>query len=358
MIRHCIWRGAFALGFATMSLAAQQPAAAPRIPTIASAASPSPEADGRTIRLNVEVADKSGAPVAGLAQGDFTLLDNGATRPIVGFRVISRAAEPVQAFLVIDAVNARFDTVAYEREQAEKFFRSNGGRLPVPFTVGFLTDKGIEVQQGSSRDGNAQAQAIEANAPGLREVTRAAGFWGADERLEKSIQGIQQVIELAARQPGRKLVLWASPGWPLLSGPRMDLGTRQEEQIFSDVVAYSTAMREGNVTLYSINPLGPGEPLVQENYYQSFLKGIAKPSQTDLADLSVQVLAMQSGGQVLNSTDIGKSIERCLRDTESWYELTFEAARPEHANEYHHTEVRVSKPGVAVRTRDGYYAQQ
>jgi VWFA-related protein len=152
-------------------------------------------------------------------------------------------------------------------------------------------------------------------------------------------------------------VIWISPGWPLLSGPNVNLSQREQEHIYSTVVGYSTAMREGDVTLYSVNPLGAGESLLREDYYQNFLQGVSKPRQTDLADLSVQVLAMQSGGQVMNSTDLQDAIRKCLADADSWYELRLDPAHAEQANEYHHIEVRVDRPGLKVGTRDGYYQQ-
>jgi VWFA-related protein len=315
------------------------------------------DASSHTIRLNVEVSAKGGAPISDLTAKDFSLIDNGGARPFTDFRTLSRGQEPTEVFLLFDAVNARFQTVAYERNQVEKYFRSKHDGLPVPFTVGYVTDQGVQMQQGSSRDGAALAESLEANAPGLREINRSAGFWGADDRLQISLQAIQQVIAYAAKQPGRKLVMWISPGWPLLSGPSIDLDSRQQEQIYSNIVAYSAAMREGDVTLYSLDPLGPGEPLLREDYYQGFLKGIRKPSQTDLADLSVQVLALQSGGQTINSSDLGGTIQQWLADAQSWYELTFDAPPAEHPNEYHHVEVKVDRPGARVRTRDGYYGQ-
>lgn len=112
------------------------------------------------------------------------------------------------------------------------------------------------------------------------------------------------------------------------------------------------------MTLYNINPLGPGENLFRADYYQDFLKGVSKSDQTDLADLSLQVLAVQSGGLSLNSSsDVAGNLQRCLRDTESWYEVTFTAPVADHPNEYHHIQITVDEPGLTARTRDGYYAQ-
>jgi VWFA-related protein len=91
---------------------------------------------------------------------------------------------------------------------------------------------------------------------------------------------------------------------------------------------------------------------------RGFVKGISKPSQTDIGDLGLQVLAIQSGGLVFQTnSDIAGLLKKCLADAESWYRISFDPAVAEHPNEYHHVEVRLDKPGLTVRTRDGYYAQ-
>jgi VWFA-related protein len=193
---------------------------------------------------------------------------------------------------------------------------------------------------------------------GLREIGRDTGIWGANERVQISLQAVHELASYASGRPGRTIILWISPGWPLLSGPRIDLDNRQQQQIFGNVVAFSTELRQANVTLYNINPLGPGENLVRADYYTDFLKGVSKPGQTDLADISLQVLAAQSGGLVLQgSSDVSSMLSRCLDDTKAWYEITFDALGAEQPNEYHHIAISVDKPGLSARTRDGYYAQ-
>ena len=314
------------------------------------------QADGHTpIHLTVQVETKSGMPVPGLAQSNFTLLDGAATAPIKSFQPLTATQEPVEVILVFDALNARFDTVAAERTQIEPWLRSKGANLPVPFSVAVLTEKGITTMKSFSRDGNGLAQTIEANTPGLREITRASGFWGAEQRLTISLRAIDQLIAYAGTQPGRKLIFFVSPGWPILSGPGVNLTGAQEDHIFSTITQFSRAMRNANVTLYSLNPLGAGEALGRVDYYEGFLKGVSKPSQTDVGDLAVQVLALQSGGLALNSTGVSDMVERCLADGKSWYELSFEPAPADKSNEYRRIQVKVDRPDVKARTRNGYY---
>ena len=312
----------------------------------------------RSIKLDVVVAPKSGPQVMELKTEDFTLLDNKSQRPLTSFKVVAKGDVPVKVILMVDAVNTTFSRVAYVRDQVQRFLQADGGQLLQPTTIAVLTDKGAEMQPGFSKDGNALSQSFDHLTIPLREITRSAGIWGANDRVQISLTAVRQLTAYAASSPGRTILLWISPGWPLLSGTRIDLDAKQQNQIFGDVVVFSTQLRQAGVTLYNINPLGPSENLFRADYYQSFTKGVSKPSQTDLADLSLQVLALQTGGLVLNgSSDVAEGLKRCLHDTEGWYEITFDGAAAEKANEYHHVEIKVDKPGLTARTRDGYYAQ-
>ncbi|MBB6144542.1 VWFA-related protein [Silvibacterium bohemicum] len=315
-------------------------------------------ATSRTVRLNVIVSAKSGTPVSGLGEQDFSLLDNKAPRSIQSFKVVSSSQEPVKVILLIDAVNTNFDRVAYVRNEVQKFLKANDGKLANPTTIAVLTDDGTQMQKGFTQDGNALNASLEHYTIGLRQLTRSTGIWGANDRVQISLTAVQQLAAYALTIPGRKIVLWVSPGWPLLSGNRFDLDSKQQRQIFANVVAFSKELQQANLTLYNINPLGPEESLFREDYYQDFLKGVSKAGQTDLADLSLQVLAVQSGGLSLNGqSDVAGNLEKCLSDTESWYEVTFATSVAEQRDEYHHIQITVDKPGLTARTRDGYYAQ-
>jgi VWFA-related protein len=315
-------------------------------------------ATSRNLQLNVIVTPKSGVPVTGLQKDDFTLTDNKSPRQITSFKVASAVQEPVKIILLIDAVNTDFSRVAFMRTQVQNFLKLNGGHLAHPTSIAVLTDKGVQLQNEFSVDGNALSASLDSYTVGLREITRDSGIWGADERVQISLTAMQQLTSYAGSIPGRKIVLWVSPGWPLLSGARIELDGKQQQQIFADVVSFSKELQRSNLTLYSINPLGPGEGLAREDYYESFVKGISNPNQTDLGDLSLQVLAIQSGGLALNgSNDVVGALDRSVGDTKSWYEVTFETLAAEKPNEYHHIVVTVDKPGLTARTRDGYYAQ-
>jgi len=319
---------------------------------------PAPAAGPGSVNLDVVVTAQSGGPVAGLQQQDFTVLDNKVARPITSFLPVAGAEAPVDVILMVDAVNAGYQTVAYERDKIDKFLLADGGELPHPVTLAVLTDTGTEMQQNSSRDGKALRAAFDQYAVKLRTIRRSAGFYGAEERLELSLGALEGLIAKEETKPGRKIIAWVSPGWPLFSGPGVQLDRKQQEKIFAQVAAMSTRLRKARITLYSIDPLGSGENLSRADYYKVFLKGVSKPSQVDPGDLGLQVLATQTGGLALTSdNDIAAMLQRVMNDSKAYYEISFEAAPGDHVNDYHRVDVQVDKAGLIARTRSGYYAQ-
>jgi VWFA-related protein len=282
-----------------------------------------PTANGR-INLDVVVTPKSGPPVAGLQQQDFTLLDNKAPQPITSFQALGGSQAPIEVILLVDAVNNTFTNIAYERGQIENLLHANGGHLAHPTALAVLTDAGVKMQEGFSTDGNALSVSLDQYTVGLRDIRRSAGFYGATERLQLSLQALSDLIARETPRPGRKVVLWISPGWPLLSGPNVQLDSKQQQQIFQSVVSLSNQLRRARITLYSINPLGASDS-TRVFYYEQFDKGVAKPSQAVPGNLGLQVLAVQSGGLALTSSnDIAALLQECLVDTDAYYELSFD----------------------------------
>jgi VWFA-related protein len=309
----------------------------------------------------VQVTDKSGAAVRGLQKQDFTVLDDKQSKAIQSFVAVDNAtsATPVEIVLVIDAVNTSFTAVTYERSELKKFLLQNGGKLAQPVSLVVFSDNGTKMQEGSSRDGNALASLYDQYETGLRYLNRSQGVYGAAERFDMSIKTLMSLVSYEEKRPGRKLMIWFSPGWPVLSGPNIQLSGKDEREIFNSIVAASGGLRQARITLYSIDPHGPQEAGgIRVSYYKEFLKGVASASRAVPGDLGLEVLAVQSGGNVFNSTnDLTRAIENCVSDASAFYTLSFESAKPDRADEYHELQVKVDKPGTTARTRTGYYAE-
>jgi len=311
----------------------------------------------RTIQLDVEVTASKNGPVGGLNEKDFTVLDNKSPRPIASFTPVEGKHAPVEVVIVIDSVNTPYTYLGYQRDQLVKYLRSNGGALPYPTTFAVLTDTSFQLFQGASTNGNAVATELEHTDIGLREINRSQGFWGAADRLTLSLNALRSLTVAEERQPGRKLVLWVSPGWPLLSGPEVELDGNEADEVYHNAIAFSRELRKADITLYSVNSWGATESLGREFYYQSFLNGLKGPGDAEWGNLSLQVLATQSGGLVLSSSDVVSMMKQCVADADQYYRIVLDAPADEKPNTYHQIQVKVAQGGLVARTRTGYYAQ-
>jgi VWFA-related protein len=344
---------------ASAAQAPQQGASPQAAPPADNANSPARSA-GRRVSLDVVVTDKSGKAVSGLQQQDFTLLDDKQPQPILTFHETDEPAAdpPMQAILLVDAVNNGFQGVSLQRQQLEKFLRQDDGRLPMPMSLLFLADTSTQLQPVPTSDGKALADALNSSQHGLRIDGRSQGFYGAVDRIQISLRTLHQLIAYEATQPGRKLLIWLSAGWPLLSGPEVQLSAKDQDFLFNNIVELSGALRQARITLYSVDSLGVSGT-VRNFYYESFLKGVTAANKTQNGNLGLQVLAIQSGGQVLTgSNDVTSSIVSCMADAKAFYTISFDSPPADHPNEYHSLQVKIGKSGLTARTRTGYYAQR
>jgi VWFA-related protein len=315
-------------------------------------------APGR-ISINVVVADKRGNPISGLEPGDFTVLDNKQTRKLEGFQAVNRETlrkDPVHVVIVVDMINTGFDTVAREREELAAFLKENGGELANPTSIAFFADSGLKLQKGFTQNGSALLADFGRRQSELRIIGRSAGFYGAADRLEMSLGELGQLAAYEETQPGRKMILVISPGWPLLpiAGDESDLKARN--WVFSSIVQFTNGLREAKIELYCLDPFDLGR--TNPYYYQDYLKGISAVKDATYPDLALQVLAEHSGGQVIiNGKDISGELRAAVRDASTSYELTFERAPGSKANEYHALEVQVDRPKIVVHTVSGYYVR-
>ena len=311
------------------------------------------------LKLEVVVSQPNGKPIGGLSQQHFHVSVNGNPESIVGFQAVEGAAAHVEVILMIDTVNTSFSTVAYERSEIERFLKQNQGRLAQPVSIAVLTDTGMQISPHPSTDGNDLAAFLQKTKVPLRTITRSTGFWGWVEKFQISASGLFSLSTAQQSRPGRKLLIWVSPGWPLLSGAEVELTGKDEESFFNNLVTISAAMREARITLYSVDPLGTQDAdRYPTMFYKSFTKGVRSPRNMQIGNLALQVLALDTGGRIFNSSNgISSEIAQAVEDADAFYTITVDPPPASHPNEYRAISVTVDQGGATARTLTGYYAQ-
>jgi len=252
-------------------------------------------------------------------------------------------------------VNMPFESVSYTREQVEMFLRQNGGHLAFPVSLAFLTNTGMQMQSGALTDGNELAKHLEETTGSLRTIGNSAGGWGDIERFEYCVKMLQTLVQSIKDEPGRKLVIWAGPGWPMLDSPGINFSDKGQKQFFESVVALNTMLHEGQIELSSV---AQGMPNGATFLYEAYLKGVKKSTQALPPNLALKVIAVQSGGRAIPpSNDVAAAIGTVVQDAGTYYEITFEPPKPDGPNDYHELKLKVNQAGLTAHTTAGYYGQ-
>ena len=320
-----------------------------------------PPATPPTVTLDVAVTSHSGKVIPGLTQTNFTVLDNGKPQQILSFRAVEAPVTdpPTQVILLIDSVNNSITNVAYERDQIAIFLRRSGPTLPLPLSFIFFSDSGAEIQQAPSTSTEVLLADLKQMETKLHTIPRNDGVYAAAERVDLSLNTAGQIATKEQAIPGRKLLIWLSPGWPYLSGAEVNMSAHDQQNIFSNLVALSAVFERARITLYNIDPLGVADAgSFRTSYFEEFIKGVPSAQKVQQGNLALQVLVLHSGGKVINTgSNIADEISSCLADASAFYVITVPRAVAETPNSLHTIQVKLSDSKLQARTLFGYYAQ-
>lgn len=184
-----------------------------------------------------------------------------------------------------------------------------------------------------------------------------------------TVESLINVVRGAQAYPGRKAVVFF--------GEQVSLPT-EVVQRFRDLIS---AANRANVSFYCIDASG----LNKEGELQSManeLKTLGRVSQTQLtrrsgavtqeevllsenADNALRLskqntlldLAQSTGGTLItNTNDLSPGFQMVSEDIHSYYELSYTPTNPNLDGAFRKIEVKLKRPGLVVRTRQGYYA--
>jgi VWFA-related protein len=305
---------------AIFSLAAISPAQSN--PSLIPRTSSEREAQQKTnnrIFLNVLVTDAAGRPVPGLTREDFTLLDDRQPHKIDMFREFDGRTRPAHIFIVLDAINSDESTIAHFRSDLAHYLSRSQNPLPYPVSLVLITN-GEQTAKPPSADRAVLKQYLAQIPKNAHSSDCDQASFTPDcfyERLEQSTTALSKLLKEQATMQGRIVLLWTGPGWPLakhLSGNYRDL-----------LVGLITDLGVAQTTLYAASPGAFNQPIDGPRQPPGEVDAVAvfqEPSQPDKAaqqNLTLPMLARESGGRTFEKTDLGKVLDTCFADTSRYY---------------------------------------
>jgi VWFA-related protein len=167
---------------------------------------------------------------------------------------------------------------------------------------------------------------------------------------------------MATLRGGRKAVIFVSEGVPVDAWQVVNARPARFGGLFSDIdtdfiEALSFATRN-NIALYPIDPRGLTTGVTGEEVDSVFDQTRRADTQATLENrLDMGGLAAVTGGFALSgSNNYTAAFERLIRENSTHYLLGFNSGVEQRDGRYVNLEVRVKRPGLQVRSIDGYAA--
>lgn len=174
-----------------------------------------------------------------------------------------------------------------------------------------------------------------------------------------TLGALNYIIRGMSNLPGRKSVILFSEGFVLTSN-------NSPNQTFDTLRYLADLANRASVVIYTIDPRGLQVPMFEaqdrvEDLFDSRTTTEIESRRNNFSEsqASLQYLAYQTGGvPFINQNNIDKGLRQAVNDQGSYYLLGYQpdddTFNPK-KNKYNQLDVKVTRPGVKVRHRSGFF---
>jgi VWFA-related protein len=372
---------------------AQKPASAPAL-----------RISVRLIQVNVIAEDRDGQPIRDLKKEDFTILEQGQPQQISLFAqqndapiAIDSSSSPsptgpdvittdaastffsnhVQSspsgansvtVVLVDTVNTAFRDLPYVRSQVTEFLKKLRPQDQVALYLltpsklytlhDFTNNSETLLRLVSGRKDNADfatgdSRSAEQDAGDVRAKKLLDDAFAEANRFFQGGRGVIESTNLALRQiasnvaniPGRKNLVWISDGFPVTMGFGGTSRNREDRPDFNLSLSITAKiLGDADVAVYPVDarglvaPTGGGD-VVATNF-----------------DAMLAIAEVTGGHAFYNTNDISGAIRSSVDDSRISYLLGYYPTNDSWNGTFRGITLKVSRPGVHLRYRTGYYA--
>jgi VWFA-related protein len=313
--------------------------------------------------VDVTATDATGQPVHGLAQSDFTILEDGKPQPIRNFEEVgerpimpTRQLPPnvytnlqppppssaVNIVLLDFANEAPIDSsqpwqIARSlqlQNQVKQAAATAVEQMPAGTRVAVISmTNDLHILQSFTSDPAILKAAINA-APLDLDGNGNKQDVQADMRNRMVLEAFNQISADTAGIKGRKNLIWFSMGNPAITDPNHGPSLPDYSKPLS--LAYD-ALTASQVSIYPVAAQGVGR--------------------LGAAQLSLEQFAQATGGVAYSETnDMSTAVLKAIDNGANYYSIAYIPPDPRYDGVYHKIQVKVDQPGVKLDFRTGYYA--
>ena len=374
----------FALGAHTLPAHAQAPATGQAPATI--------QVQSQIVLLDVTVTDAQGKPVTDLRQDEFRITESKVPQTVVSFEPPSAHRMPATAeagnpivnstadlakigeapvtLLVLDELNTGFFDRDFARTRTIAWLKRQPAVLPQPTALLAINDRNLHLLRDYTQDRAALLDVLNKHTGDVQWRQEGnADSSSTQENMSAVLAALEELAQATRGIPGRKTILWVGIGFPSVA--ISDLNRTDADAVNVNLRYLVDLMMQARVTL---SVIGPGLSASETNLFNSTLGSGGTQTQADQTQTDTNMSALDNGSGVLKFSqlatssgghnyaarnDIDAEIGRSVDEGANYYTLSY---RPtDHSGDprvYRRILVTVTRPGLSVQTRDGYYRQQ
>jgi VWFA-related protein len=352
------------------------------------------------VEVDAFITDAQGKVVTDLTEADFEVLEDGKSQKISSFSLVNipieRAERPLFAgkpvepdvqtnehlegriyLLVLDDIHTDFTRTPRVKAAARRFIEQNFGTNDLAAVVytgrsdasqDFTNNPRLLIQAIDKFNGRKLRSATIQRIEGARVNPDTGQLEPGDDieqmdrgfRARQVMNNIRRLAEFMAGVRGRRKAM-------LLIGEGIDydiyqatgvLGSTASSVLLDTQDAIASATR-GNVSVYAIDPRGlqaGSEELIAVSGTVGDANLQSLLSEMRLSQDSLRVLASSTGGfAALNRNDMDGAFDRIVAENSSYYVFGYYSTNERRDGRFRKIEVRVKRPGLRVRSRNGYY---
>jgi VWFA-related protein len=367
------------------------------------------------VRVDVIVTDRNGQPVGDLKPTDFQITENNAPQKIETFKLIkldggatadlppsairSENDEEVEASrddvrlfgIFLDDYHVRRGASMTVRQPIAEFI---GTRLGPSDMIGVMLPLQPVSSVRMTRNHDAVIRGLggfvgrKGDYTPLNAMEAQYANYSAEEveriRNQVSLSALKSFIShMGSLKEGRKALILVSEGYSDVLPPQMrdpnasapgfdnpdrlnpDAGVNSQSETSRTFFADSSmqlSLREvwdlankNNVAIYAVDPRGL--PVVEFDFSQPTVNAQIDRQYLNASMDTLRTLADQTDGRaIVNRNDLAGGMAQIVRDTSAYYLLGYNSTQAPTDGKFHEIKVRVTRPGVQVRARKGYWA--
>jgi len=264
--------------------------------------------DSSIVVMNATIRDSQDRPVDGLEKKDFKIFQDGTQQEIVFFQT---EESPFAAVILLDTSGSMSERISIARSAAINFL--DGLRTDDMAAV-YRFDSKIAIVQDFSDSRDVADKIFDLKASGQTVLNDAI---------------LKAAKDLAARPEKRKAIVVVSDGADTFSGASADKALK--------------AALAANATIYTVDMSTIATNGVERRQNQAVLRNFAEKT-----------------GGIFVSTENGLELRNALRnivsELEKQYTVAFDPGNIKRDGKWHTLELRVARPNLTIRTRQGYHA--